>query len=277
MTKGTTKRFLTILDICLIAILVGQLIYIGGVSRGHSLNKGAKAPQPAAVAAKPAPQAAPATAMKSQAMPVSFRPLNLALIRGGFTSPEQFYQHVQADPVLRSFYGSCTDSQATLKPLSDDILVFSTFRRGDTIKWSRRPLLVHAGEYVYTFCGKTVLARCGNLVSWSPMQPSEDVPPSLLEVPTEVVDPPAPVELASARAADAPGGSALAPSPIVPTGGRKFFFIPPIYIPSGGGSSHGALLAPVTAISGDEFDGHQALYTLLAGLLAIALLKLAAR
>jgi hypothetical protein len=115
---------------------------------------------------------------------VSFRPLNLALIPGGITSVEEFLQRVAEDPTLNSFFGSC-DVEATIQPLPDDILVFIAFRRGQEIKWARRPLLVHKGEYVLTFCGKTVLARCGNLISWTPMQPSEDVPPSLLEAPVE--------------------------------------------------------------------------------------------
>jgi hypothetical protein len=115
---------------------------------------------------------------------VSYRPLNLALIPGGITSVGEFLQRVAEDPTLNSFFGSC-DVEASIEPLPDDMLVFVAFRRGQEIKWTRRPLLVHKGEYVLTFCGKTVLARCGNLISWTPMQPSEDVPPSLLEEPVE--------------------------------------------------------------------------------------------
>jgi PDZ domain len=115
---------------------------------------------------------------------VSFRPLNLALIPGGITSVQEFRQRISEDPTLHSFFGSC-DADATIQPLPADILVFVAFRRSDEIKWTRRPLLVHKGEYVLTYCGKTVLARCGNLISWNPAQPSEDVPPSLLETPVE--------------------------------------------------------------------------------------------
>jgi hypothetical protein len=265
------KRILITVAFFLVALVVGQSIYKGSVSRGHGLNKATPAPQqPATVAPKAAAPTQP------QVVPASFRPLNMALIRGGFTSAEQFYQRVQADPVLRSFYGTCTDPAATLKPISDDLLVFVTFRRGDTIKWASKPLLIHQGEYVYTFCGKTVLARCGNLISWSPKQPSEDVPPSLLEIPTDVIDPP--LELQASRGELSPMAAA-AISPAVAAGGHHFWFIPPFYIPpSSGGSTHFIPTGgPVAAISGDEFDGHAALFTLLAGFLAIALLKLAVR
>jgi hypothetical protein len=269
-----TKRILITLGLLLVAVLASQVVYKGGVSKGHNLKKQA-APQSAAATQKQVtPKQQPPA--KSQVVPASFRPLNMALIRGGFTSAEQFYQRVQADPVLRSFYGSCADPQATLKPLAEDVLVFSTFRRGDTITWARKPLLVHQGEYVFTFCGKTVLARCGNLVSWSPMQPSEDVPPSLLEVPTDVIDPP--VQLAESRGEIGPLATALAPTPgVSAVAHQRFWFIPPIYVPSGGSSHSAAAPAAVSLISGDEFDGHQGLFTLLAGLLAIALIKLATR
>ena len=111
---------------------------------------------------------------------------------------------VADDPTLHSFFGSC-DVEPTMQPLPDDILVFMAFRRGQEIKWTRRPLVVHKGEYVLTFCGKTVLARCGNLISWTPMQPSEDVPPSFLEAPVE--------EMPKPQASDHPAPSYLASQP----------------------------------------------------------------
>jgi hypothetical protein len=219
-------------------------------------------------------------AAESAVIPAAFRPLNLALIRGGFTSTDEFFQRVQADPVLKSFYGTCSDPQATMKPLAEDVLVFSTFRRGDEIKWTRKPMLVHQGEYILTFCGKTVLARCANLISYSPMQPSEDVPPSLLEIPADSMTDPS-LNVASSRdlaAAVLPVAAPFAPV----SSGHRFFFIPPVYVPSGGGSSHVVVTPAVSpaatrGVSGDEFDGHEALSTLLAGFLAIALLKLATR
>jgi PDZ domain len=135
---------------------------------------------------------------------VSFRPLNLALIPGGITSVDGFLQRVADDPTLHSFFGSC-DVEPTMQPLPDDILVFMAFRRGQEIKWTRKPLVIHKGEYVLTFCGKTVLARCGNLISWTPMQPSEDVPPSFLEAPVE--------ETPKPQASDHPAPSYLASQP----------------------------------------------------------------
>jgi hypothetical protein len=266
----------------------------------------------------------------------SFRPLNFALLRGGFTSVDEFYERVNEDTILHSFYGDCADREASMRPLAEDVMVFSTFRRNNQIKWAQKPMLVHKGEYVMTFCGKTVLARCGNLVSMAAMQPSEDVPPAVLETPTDVVVPPLSYAAAPTAAAIAP--AAIAPAavtPIASSHNKLFPFVPPFYVPPGG--SHSGLPPsivtppappitpptvapppstpppatpppttpppttpppttpppttpppttppptpptppPPTHMSGDEFSGHQALFTLLFGLLTIGLIKLFTR
>jgi hypothetical protein len=172
----------------------------------------------------------------------SFRPLNFALLRGGFSSVDEFNERVHDDPVLYAFYGDCADRSASMHALPENITAFSSFRKGNQIKWAQKPLLIKKGEYVMTFCGKTVLARCGNLISVAPMQPSEDVPPAVLEEPSEQPD--APLTLVAAAMPPPPIASAapLAPAaaPLVPAvvaAHHGFFFIPPFYIPPG--SSHG--------------------------------------
>ncbi len=256
----------------------------------------------------------------------SFRPLNFALLRGGFSSVDEFFERVHDDPVLHAFYGDCADRNATMFALPEDITAFSTFRKGDKIKWAQKPLLIKKGEYVMSYCGKTVLARCGNLISVSPMQPSEDVPPAVLEAPSEPVETPLTLEASAAPAPAIPVGAAVVPT--ANANSHRFFFVPPFYVPPGG--SHGgpppASIVPPPAtvvppppttvgppppagtpppppvapppppittapppppagppappaghMSGDEFSGHQAMFTLLIGLFVIALLKLTTR
>jgi len=258
----------------------------------------------------------------------AFRPLNFALLRGGFTSVDEFFERVNEDPVLHSFFGDCGDRNAAMHQLPEDITVFTTFRKGGKIKWAQKPLLVHKGEYVMTFCGKTVLARCGNLISMAPMQPSEDIPPALLEAPADAVVPP--LSYAPTTTAEV-----VTPAPVAPAAAERkkkgpFFFIPPFYVPPGGSHSSPppasvvpppASVLPVNVapppsgppptstppptfgpppspppsappptaappptpapppshVSGDEFSGHQALFTLLLGLFAIGLVKLVTR
>jgi hypothetical protein len=215
-------------------------------------------------------------------MAVSFRPLNFALLRGGFTSVDEFFERVNEDPILHSFYGDCADRNAAMHTLHEDVMVFTAFRRGNQIKWAEKPLLVRKGEYVMTFCGKTVLARCGNLTSMASMQPSEDIPPALLEEPIDFIAPPLSYAAAAPDAAvtaAAIPSAGVAPAAAAVHASRFFFFFPPFYIPSDGSHSSApqASVAPVSHVSGDEFSGHQALFTLFLGLFVIGLVKLVTR
>ena len=270
-------------------------VLICGLFLFQAVNHGAKrlaAPsKPATPAAKPARPAA-ATVANTPIIHATFRPLRYSLLRGGFNSVDEFFERVKEDPTLHDFYGDCADRNASMHALPEDIVTFSTFRKGNEIKWARKPLLVKKGEYVMTFCGKTVLARCGNLVSVSPMQPSEDVPPALLEDPEEA--PAAPLTLAASHEAP-PVLAALPPAAAAPPVGpavvaavhHPFWFIPPFYVPPG--SSHSGPSTPITPLtpppppppggplSGDEFAGHQAYITLFIGMFVIGILKLTTR
>jgi hypothetical protein len=262
----TNKKILIVLGLSLIALLFFENVNHGRSRRAATLKGNTAATQHSDLA----PTAEPA--VSSKAVRASFRPLNFALLRGGFTSTSEFFERVNADPVLHSFYGDCSESGAAMKPLAEDMLVFSTFRRGNEIKWASKPLLIRKGEYVLTFCGKTVLARCANLISWTPMQPSEDIPPSFLEVPTDVVSDPEAIVSVAAASHSAPSVLAAAAAPVSSSG--HFFFIPPVYIPSSSGHS---APPPAIALESDEFSGHQALFTLLLGFLVLGLLKLVIR
>jgi hypothetical protein len=296
-------------------ILLSLILFVGGYfvfrsfydahrSQAATKTAGASSQQNQHADALPTP------GPSSSATPIvhaSFRPLNFALLRGGFSSVNEFFERVHDDPVLHDFYGDCADRNASMFPLPEDITAFSTFRKGDNIKWAQKPLLIKKGEYVITFCGKTVLARCGNLISVSPMQPSEDIPPALLEAPAEVPD--APLTLYASAAPANPANAVVAPAAANAAKRRGFFFIPPFYVPSG--NSHGgpsltssvppAIVPPPTNstppppittapppppsappappghLAGDEFSGHQALFTLFIGLFVIALLRLTTR
>jgi hypothetical protein len=268
------KRSLFV-DLGLIVLLI---LLVTAVNQGfihkHGTVKASNSTATRAQHSDAAPKAE--LAAGSPIAPVAFRPLKFALLRGGFTSVDEFVERVKEDPILHSFYGDCVDRNASMHPLPEDVTVFSTFRKGNQIKWSQKPLLVHKGEYVMTFCGKTILARCGNLVSMSAMQPSEDVPPALLEEPVDPIDPPL------SFAAPEPAATQLAAVPAAAAHSAHFFFIPPFYIPPSNHSNPAAVpfttvVPPPSHITGDEFSGHQALFTLLLGLFAIGLIKLVTR
>jgi len=229
-----------------LVLLLGAMFTIKAVMDAHRhsvLANGARGARQPGQHADPFAKPGPLT-VETPVIHASFRPLNYALLRGGFSSVDEFFERVHDDPVLHTFYGDCADRNASMHALPEDITVFSTFRKGDKIKWAQKPLLLKKGEYVMTFCGSTVLARCGNLISVSPMQPSEDVAPAILEEPSEPVE--APLTLVASAAA--PAAATPAPAAVLPAataGHHGFFFIPPFYIPPG--SSHGGPPPPTTA------------------------------
>jgi hypothetical protein len=311
--KIDKKRSLYI-DAGVVALLVILLFVVnhGFIRRHSAVTASNDAPMPAALAASvPTSEVLIRVLAKAEpsprpaALPVSFRPLNFALLRGGFTTSDEFFEHVTRDPVLHTFYGDCSDRNATIRPLPDDVRVFTAFRRGNQIKWAQRPLLVHKGEYVLTYCGKTVLARCGNLISMAAMQPSEDIPPGLLETPVDAVEPPLTYAAGPEESIVTP---VAAVAPVAAHASRFFFFVPPIYVP---GSHSGSPAPPRTTpptvmppapptppatppvappppsppppppppthVSGDEFSGHQYFFTLLLGFMTVALIKLFTR
>ena len=278
-------------------ILLSLILFVGGYFVFRSFYDAHRSQAATKTASASSQQnqhadALPTPGPSSPATPIvhaSFRPLNFALLRGGFSSVNEFFERVHDDPVLHDFYGDCADRNVSMFPLPEDITAFSTFRKGDNIKWAQKPLLIKKGEYVITFCGKTVLARCGNLISVSPMQPSEDVPPALLEAPAEVPDGPLTLVADAAPSSANPVGAGAVPA--AAANSRRFFFVPPFYIPQGGSHTtppptsftgpvpppSGPPPPPPGQISGDEFSGHQALFTLFIGLFVIALLRLTTR
>ena len=228
-----------------LVLLLGAMFALKAVKdarRSSVLASGARAAAHKSQHSDALPKPDPFT-VKTPLVHASFRPLNFALLRGGFSSVDEFFERVHDDPVLHAFYGDCADRNASMFALPEDITAFSTFRKGDKIKWAQKPLLIKKGEYVMSFCGKTVLARCGNLISVSPMQPSEDVPPAVLETPSEPVETPLILE-----ASAAPPAAVLPPvaAPIATADAKshRFFFVPPFYVPPGG--SHGG--PPPTAV-----------------------------
>ncbi|MBV9888353.1 MAG: hypothetical protein JO119_17550, partial [Acidobacteria bacterium] len=127
-------------------------VLICGLFLFQAVNHGAKrlaAPSKPAIPAAKAPRRA-STAANTPIIHASFRPLRYSLLRGGFNSVDEFFERVKEDPTLYDFYGDCADRNASMHALPEDIVTFSTFRKGNVIKWAARPLVVKKGEYVMT-------------------------------------------------------------------------------------------------------------------------------
>jgi hypothetical protein len=122
-------------------ILAALLLFVGGFFVFRSFHDALKSHASTRAAAASKPQnrhsdAVPMPGTSSVETPLvhaSFRPLHFALLRGGFSSVNEFFERVHDDPVLHTFYGDCTDRNASMHALPEDITAFSTFREGDKI------------------------------------------------------------------------------------------------------------------------------------------------
>ena len=108
-----------------------------------------------------------------------------SLIPGGVESIEYLRARVSLDPALQKAYEGFDWSRARLFTFPKDRPVFMSYRLGDKIRWTRRTVLVKEGAEAITDGVMVILTRCGNLVSFVPVEPSEDLPPQLLETPVE--------------------------------------------------------------------------------------------
>lgn len=107
---------------------------------------------------------------------------NLSLVRGGVTSIEDFKRAIQDDDVLFARFSGFDWEHAQIVSLPT-MKVFVAFRRGDKILWTRRQVTIAEGTYAITDGHQTILMRCGNLISYSPQFPNEDLPPGTLDMP----------------------------------------------------------------------------------------------
>lgn len=62
---------------------------------------------------------------------------------------------------------------AAVETVRVDFYAYVNYARGGRIWWTRRPILIRAGERVVTDGHKTIRARCGNTISKSPQVPIE--------------------------------------------------------------------------------------------------------
>lgn len=114
---------------------------------------------------------------------IPHRHFRYSLIPGGVNSIEEFRTLVANDLLLATEFKNFNWSKAHIITVNKDTCFYMTFRRDDKIRYTKSCVPVKAGELGITDGTVTVLMRCGNTVSWSPQEPSDDLPPTLLVTP----------------------------------------------------------------------------------------------
>jgi hypothetical protein len=151
------RRFLagTILAIILIAASAWR------ISRPPSVKPTALA-QPAGASA-PATDTEPVSADEALAAP---RPNHaFSVIRGGAPTPETLRDAVVSDPVVRAHYANFDVAKTRVVRLTRARTAHVSYRMGNAVYWTRRPVQLNAGELLLTDGAHYARTRCGNQIA----------------------------------------------------------------------------------------------------------------
>jgi hypothetical protein len=146
-----------------------------------------------------------------------------SLIPGGVAGEAEFRAHRRADPALTAHYQGIGDRLLPIT-IPADRWMFASYRIENAIYWTKRPLLLRAGEPVLTDGVNLVRGRCGNRLSDTPQQPVRRFePPGLTaETPPDkpiVITETPPLAPVPGRPVRLPGLTPPLPvAPLLPTG-----------------------------------------------------------
>lgn len=116
-----------------------------------------------------------------------------SVIPGGAYNVAELARAMDSEPVVARHYGGFDRSKlATTRSLSVRP-AYVSYRLGDTIYWTRKPVRLKMGELLLTDGTNFARARCGNRIAWSVQSPvaSSEPVPTILDVPVFVADQPA--------------------------------------------------------------------------------------
>jgi hypothetical protein len=119
-----------------------------------------------------------------------------SVIPGGVYSSAELNQKLARDAVAREHYRGFNSDGARKTKAEFAGAVYLSYRHGDRVYWTQRPVRIPKGEILLTDGSAYVRARCGNRIAEAPRQPVE----SLAEAPLpgifgEVENPPPLVSL----------------------------------------------------------------------------------
>jgi hypothetical protein len=167
-----------------------------------------------------------------------------SVIPGGVQSAADLKNSLTNDSVVAKHYEDFEVERTHVTRLNQDRLLYVSYRLGDRVFWTKKPLLLPKGEAVITDGEHLARTRCGNRLSEAPAGPVLAAGPEFEAGPPEVAEAfPGVPELIGPRAlpfpplpTSAPPTTAVAPpgTPLSPGGG---VIVPPTIPVPGGGST----------------------------------------
>lgn len=244
---GWTYR--TAIFVAFLVALIGVPFWI--LSRGH-----ARPANPSEVSfAQSGTPSAPPQSVASSLRGIDQRPLYpYSIIPGGAYSEDELTRAIKNDPVVARHYADFEVAKTRVVRLDQNELMYVSYRIGNQVFWTKKRLLIPAGEALLTDGKNAARTRCGNRLSASaampvspnqPRQEAMDAAPNLDPLAETLPFP----ELAiSAPPTMAPAGmlpsAAFLPDAIgVGPMGGLYSPNPPLYFPVMGGGS-GSIGAP---------------------------------
>ena len=166
-----------------------------------------------------------------------------SVIPGGIESSAELRNAMAHDPVVADHYAKFNLAAAQFVRLNENHAVYVSYRVGNRVFWTRKPLNLLKGETLITDGEHMARTRCGNQISEVPVAPAGALPEEaeVLAGPPVLVaenSPPPELPLTVPPASEIPP---VAPTPPGPGGG---IFIPPSSPILGGGVSPTTPITP---------------------------------
>jgi hypothetical protein len=102
-----------------------------------------------------------------------------SVVPGGVRSPEEIEYVIQRDRVVAAHYKGINPQLMRNERLQTPLLAHVSYRLGDKVYWTKKPVQLPANEPVMTDGKTTIRERCGNLISMEPLAPASDEEPPL--------------------------------------------------------------------------------------------------
>ena len=104
-----------------------------------------------------------------------------SVVARGVHTLHRLKEEMDRDPVVADHYGTIAVDSFRFERVAAPRLVYVSYRRGDEIYWTRNRVPLYAGENVLTDGTTSIRARCGNRISETPMEPTRDDEPGVVE------------------------------------------------------------------------------------------------
>ena len=123
-----------------------------------------------------------AVEMSSDAALVSERPIyRHSVIAGGAYNPEELGSAMLQDAVVAGHYRGLVPNAVRAEIVTEDRLVYVSYRKDDRIYWTKNKVLLRQGETILTDGTNQIRARCGNCISEKPLSPVSETEPDPIE------------------------------------------------------------------------------------------------